>query len=132
MSVAEALGALAFGIVAGLYGGLLGVGGGIVMVPAMVLVLDQPQRVAEGTSLLAIVATAIAALRAHRATGLVQISWARLLGAGGAAGAVAGSLIALKVVENEVLLRRILGVFLIVVAVWVAVRPPRRGDAEQG
>jgi uncharacterized membrane protein YfcA len=131
MSPAEAIVAIAVGVVAGMYAGLLGVGGGIVMVPAMVLLLDQPQRVAEGTSLLAIVATAISAVRAHRRTGLVRPRWAQLLGIGGAVGAVAGSLVALNVISDEQLLRRIFGVFLLLVAAWVAARPPRRRPSEE-
>jgi uncharacterized protein len=131
VSIADGLVAIAVGIVAGVYAGLLGVGGGIVMVPALVLLLDQPQRVAEGTSLLAIVATAIVAVRAHRRTRLVRPQWARLLGIGGAFGAVAGSLVALNVIEDEQVLRRIFGVFLLLVAVWVAAQPPRRRAREE-
>jgi uncharacterized membrane protein YfcA len=122
MSPAEALIAVAVGVVAGGYAGLLGVGGGIVMVPAMVLLLDQPQRVAEGTSLLAIVGTSFVAARAHHRNRLILPRWAGLLAMGGVGGAVLGSLIAVAVIEDEVVLQRIFGAFLIVMAVWIAAR----------
>jgi uncharacterized membrane protein YfcA len=109
-------------VVAGGYAGLLGVGGGIVMVPAMVLLLDQPQRVAEGTSLLAIVGTSFVAARAHHRNRLILPRWAGLLAMGGVGGAVLGSLIAVAVIEDEVVLQRIFGAFLIVMAVWIAAR----------
>src|SRR3989442_9047762 len=50
---------LAIGLVTGLAGGLLGVGGGFVMVPAMVYLMKTPQREANGTSLAVIVPVAI-------------------------------------------------------------------------
>lgn len=122
MTFAEALLAVAAGVVAGAYAGLLGVGGGIVMVPAMVLLLDQPQRVAEGTSLLAIVGTALLAARAHHRNRLILPRWAALLATGGVAGAVLGSLIAVAVIEDEDVLRKIFGVFLLVMAARIVVR----------
>ncbi len=45
---------LAIGVVAGLTGGLFGVGGGIIAVPCMVLLLQFPQHLAQGTSLFAL------------------------------------------------------------------------------
>ena len=124
MSVAEALIAVVAGVVAGAYAGLLGVGGGIVMVPAMVLLLDQPQRVAEGTSLLAIVGTSLIAARAHHREGLVLPRFAVSLAAGGVGGAILGSLIAVSVIEDELVLRRIFAGFLIAMAVWITARRP--------
>jgi uncharacterized membrane protein YfcA len=99
------------------------------MVPAMVLLLDQPQRVAEGTSLLAIVGVSFVAARAHRRSRLILPRWAGSLAAGGVVGAVIGSLIAVAVIEDDELLQRIFGVFLIVMAVWIVARRP--GDRNE-
>ncbi|HEX9776076.1 MAG TPA: TSUP family transporter [Actinomycetota bacterium] len=55
MSRANVVKALAFGVVGGLVSGLLGVGGGIVLVPALVLGLGVEQRTAHATSLAAII-----------------------------------------------------------------------------
>jgi len=124
MSPAEALIAVAVGVIAGTYAGLLGVGGGIVMVPAMVLLLDQPQLVAEGTSLFAIVGTSFVAAQAHHRNRLILPRWAGLLAMGGVAGAVLGSLVAVGLIEDDAVLQKIFGVFLIVMAVWIATARP--------
>ena len=56
-----------FGLIGGAVGGLLGVGGGIVFVPALAILLDEPQLQAEATSLLAIVPVALVGTwRQHR------------------------------------------------------------------
>jgi uncharacterized protein len=61
------VGAALLGFAGGTVGGMLGVGGGILFVPALVIFLDEPQIRAEATSLLAIVPVAIAgAWRQHR------------------------------------------------------------------
>lgn len=56
---------LVIGLLGGFAGGLLGIGGGAVYVPAMVLLLDEPQHSAQGASLAAIVATGLVASVAH-------------------------------------------------------------------
>jgi uncharacterized membrane protein YfcA len=64
--VAELLTAF-FGLIGGAIGGLLGVGGGIVFVPALAILLDEPQLEASATSLLAIVPVALVGTwRQHR------------------------------------------------------------------
>jgi uncharacterized membrane protein YfcA len=57
--VIEYLAAAAMGVAGGMVGGLLGVGGGILFVPALAIFLDQSQLHAEATSLLAIVPVAL-------------------------------------------------------------------------
>src|SRR4051812_36654911 len=66
MSGGDIAGLIALGIAAGVSSGLLGVGGGVLMVPALVLFLDLSQLRAEATSLLAIVLVAsLGAWRQH-------------------------------------------------------------------
>jgi uncharacterized protein len=48
-----------FALIGGMVGGVLGVGGGVVFVPALVIILGEPQLEAEATSLLAIVPVAL-------------------------------------------------------------------------
>ena len=63
----EYVGAALLGFAGGAVGGLLGVGGGILFVPALVIFLDEPQIRAEATSLLAIIPVAVVgAWRQHR------------------------------------------------------------------
>jgi uncharacterized protein len=62
----EYVGAAALGFAGGVVGGMLGVGGGILFVPALTIFIGEPQIEAEATSLLAIVPVAIAgAWRQH-------------------------------------------------------------------
>jgi uncharacterized protein len=80
------------GFLGGMLGGLVGVGGGILFVPALAIFLDQAQVKAEATSLFAIVF--VAALGAYRQYGYGNVRlrdglMAGAMGAGGAAGGVA-------------------------------------------
>ena len=65
---------LATGAVAGFIGGMMGVGGGSIMVPAMVLVVGLSQYMAQGTSLLAMVPTGLVGSYTHWRLGNV-VTW---------------------------------------------------------
>lgn len=69
----EALFGLVVGIAGGFAGGLLGIGGGTVYIPAMVLLLDTNQHMAQGSSLAAIVATAVVGGLTHLRRGNVEL-----------------------------------------------------------
>jgi len=112
LSLPLAIGAVAFGIVVGLLSALFGIGGGLVMVPFIVLVLEGDQHLAEGTSLLVIVPTAIAGVIAHARRGYVDFRAAGLLAVGGVFGAYAGARIALAT-EQEAL-QTAFAIFLVV------------------
>ena len=56
---AAVIGAIAIGVLAGVLAGMLGVGGGVVFVPGLVILLGLDQHAAEATSLLAIIPVAI-------------------------------------------------------------------------
>lgn len=79
------------GVLGGIVSGVLGVGGGIVFVPLMMLVLKFTQRRANATSLLAIVPTAIVGATSFTIEG--EVAWvpALLLGGGAIAGSRVGS-----------------------------------------
>lgn len=102
------------GFAAGAIGGVLGVGGGIVFVPALTIGLGLPQTVAQGTSLAAIVPTSlVGAITADREDNVLR---ARVLPMGlvAAVGAGAGALLALALPTG--VLVRVFGAFLIVSA----------------
>jgi len=103
------------GLVAGLVSGLLGIGGGIVMVPALTLWVGMPLRRALGTSLLVIAILVIPGTIVHAILG--NIDWAIFLALtlGVIPGARIGARIALGVRERT--LRTAVGAFLLVVAV---------------
>jgi hypothetical protein len=84
------LGAVAIGVLAGVLAGMLGIGGGALFVPALVLILGLSQVDAEATSLLAIIpVAAVGAWRQHR-YGNLRLADAALVGALAVPGTVAG------------------------------------------
>jgi uncharacterized membrane protein YfcA len=103
------------GLIVGAMSAFFGVGGGLLMVPFMVLVLGETQHVAEGTSLMVIVPTAIVGVIAHHKRGFVDFRLAAWLGLGGIAGAVLGARLALGTAGS--VLRMMFGALVIIVGV---------------
>jgi uncharacterized membrane protein YfcA len=81
---------LAAGLGLGLLTGLFGVGGGFLILPTMVLLLDVPTPAAIGTSLVVISVNAFAGFLAHLGLGSVDLAVAAAFAAGGAVGALVG------------------------------------------
>jgi uncharacterized protein len=79
------------GLLAGFLSGLFGVGGGILIVPALVLVLGFTQRLAHGTSLAAVLPIAISSLTSYALEDKVDWKVGGLLAVGAVAGAVIGT-----------------------------------------
>lgn len=71
------------GLVSGVLAGLLGVGGGIVMVPAMVIFFSMPTTIAKGTSLVAIIPTAIIGTKRNISKNNVNLKLALIIGFSG-------------------------------------------------
>ncbi len=117
------------GLLAGLLAGLMGVGGGLVIVPALLFAFAwqgvDPAHLAHlavGTSLAAIVPISIASLRAHHRHGAVEWPAVARLAPGLVLGAWGGAWLA-KGLDTEVL-QRVFGTFLVLVA-WQMVRGQR-------
>lgn len=112
--------ALAVGAVVGFLTGLLGVGGGFLIVPALTLILGLPMGLAVGTSLVIIVINSAAGFTAH--LGDLQIDWA-IVGAFAGAAMIA-SLVAGRLGSklSDVVLKRGFAVLVFVIAVYVAVQ----------
>lgn len=108
------------GFVAGVVSGLLGVGGGIVMVPAFTVLIGMPLKLALGTSLATISALVVPGTLVH--WGLGNIDWAIFLAltAGVVPGARIGAKLALGAGERT--LRIAVGAFLLAVAVLYGAR----------
>jgi len=81
----------AIGTLAGLFSGLFGVGGGVVIVPLLILWLGFGEREATGTSLAAIVIIAAVATAAHAIYGNVHLREGLLVGVPAVAGVIAGT-----------------------------------------
>lgn len=79
------------GLVAGLFAGIFGVGGGIVIVPALVAFAAYSPKTAMATSLGGMLFIVIAAAVAHSQAGNVQFAAAALIGIPAAAGAFGGA-----------------------------------------
>ena len=94
MGVGAVAATAALGFAAGVTSGSLGVGGGILFVPALVLVLGEKQIAAEATSLLAIVPVAAAGAWRQRAFGNLRLRDGLLVGALSPLGVALGTLLA--------------------------------------
>jgi uncharacterized protein len=118
---------VAFGFLAGAAAGLLGIGGGIMIVPFLTLVAGVSQHQAEATSLLVILPTAIVATIVLRRKGIGNAGLALRFGTLGAAGGVLGALAALTLPAH--VLRLVFALFLAVVAVRLLRDGLKRAEA---
>ena len=96
----EYVAAALLGFVGGTLGGLVGVGGGVLFVPALVIFLDQSQIRAEATSLLAIVFVALVGAWRQRGYGNVRVRDGVLVGILSPLGVAAGVVISNAVPER--------------------------------
>ena len=113
--------AIGIGVAAGIVAGLLGVGGGIIFVPALVLVLGFQQVNAEATSLLAILPVAVVGTWRQRRYGNVRLRDGLVIGVLAAGGTVSGVAVA------NALPQRALEIGFAGLALVIAVQLLRRG-----
>jgi uncharacterized protein len=111
---------LAIGLGGGVLSGLLGVGGGIVMVPLLVLWAGYAQREAHALSLGAIIPISIAGIATYGVAGEVRYWQALGLAAGSIVGAAMGARILAQI--DERLLKIVFGTFLVGVAALLGAR----------
>src|SRR5207253_963353 len=102
------------GLIVGALAGLLGVGGGTILVPVLVLAEGYPQHVAQGVSLLMILPTGMVGALSHARHGHVLRSTLPALMAGGGVGALLGALLAHRIEASA--LSRLFALFLLPVA----------------
>ena len=120
---------ITLGLLAGALAAALGLGGGVIFVPSLVVLFGFEQHIAQGTSLAVIFPTAIVATVAHARMGNVRWRLSIPIGIAGIGGAVLGAQVALQLDAD--LLRRLFGVFLILLAVRMAWRARRiNGQSE--
>ncbi len=113
------------GVLAGFLSGLFGVGGGIIIVPLLVGVLGFGQRLASGTSLTAILPTAVAGSIGYLANGNVDWAAAGVLTIGAVSGSLAGSWLLHRIPHTA--LRWLFIVFLVGLAIRMLFVLPDRG-----
>ncbi len=103
------------GLVVGMLVGLLGIGGGVVLVPAMVLLLHMDQHLAQGTSLFILLPPiGLGALREYWKQRQVDLRAGVLCAVGMLAGAYGGSRIAMPMASQN--LKGFFGIFLMLAA----------------
>ncbi|MCX6410263.1 sulfite exporter TauE/SafE family protein [uncultured Bradyrhizobium sp.] len=116
------------GVAGGFVAALAGVGGGILFVPALVLVLGLSQVVAEATSLLAIVPVAILGTWQQRRSGEVRLADAAIIGAGALITAFAAAYVASNLAQD--VLRLLFAAVMVIIAAriwWGAERDAKAG-----
>jgi uncharacterized protein len=106
---------VAFGLFTGGAAGLLGVGGGIMMVPFLTIVAGVSQHAAQATSLLVVLPTALVASWVLNRKGVGDVRVALLIGVLGVGGGILGALLALELPGHT--LRLIFALFLAGMAV---------------
>jgi uncharacterized membrane protein YfcA len=108
------------GIGVGLLTGLIGVGGGFLIVPALVFVAKLPMRLAVGTSLLVITMNAMSGFAGY--AGTVAIDWTMVgwFTTIAAIGSITGTLVSKRVPQRR--LKQVFGVLLIGVSLYVLYR----------
>ena len=115
MSITMLLILIVIGIFTGFMSGMLGIGGAIIMIPALILFLGLTQQTAQGTSL-AVMLPPIGILAAYNyyKAGQVNIWFAVVLAVFFLLGSWFGSKLALNIPQN--LLKKIFGILLLLVA----------------
>ena len=115
MSIATVLILLAIGVLTGVLAGMLGIGGGLIVIPALVMVMGMTQQSAQGTSLAMMLPPIgiIAAYNYHKA-GYMDIRFALVLAIAFIVGSYFGSKLAVRMPQEA--LKKIFGIFLLLVA----------------
>jgi uncharacterized membrane protein YfcA len=107
------------GVVAGVFSGLFGIGGGLIVVPLLLLSEPWSERPAMGTSLAAIVITSLAGTAAYAIHGDVKPGAAAIVGIPATVGAVAGTALQQRLANRALSLA--FAAFLVAVAIRLLV-----------
>lgn len=113
LQLASAIALVLIGLATGALAGLLGVGGGVVMVPAMIVLFGIAPVIAKGTSIAVIIPTAIIGTWRNRANGNLDLRAAMIIGFGGVVSAILGGFIAAymsDIVSNVLFATLMLGI----------------------
>lgn len=121
MDISTALLLLAIGLIAGIAAGFVGIGGGMIIVPALVFGLGMTQHMAQGTSLaMMLPPIGILGVMNYAKAGEININYALLLALTFILGAWLGSRWSLKI--NASIVRLIFAVFMVLAAIRMAIK----------
>jgi len=116
MSVNEIIILVVIGFIAGIAGGTLGLGGGIIIVPALIFILGFTQHEAQGTSLAVLLfPVGILAVINYAKNGYVNFKFAIILIIAFVLGSYLGSIISIHLPAKT--LKKIFGVFLLLISI---------------
>lgn len=127
LTVLSIAGLVVLGVITGTVAGLIGVGGGIVVVPALMLVFGTSDLIAKGTSLLMMIPTAISGTIGNFRRGNVDLAAAALIGVAACTTTALGAWIA--TIVDPFWGNVLFAVFLVFIAVQLAVRTIRQARA---
>lgn len=115
------------GIAAGILSGLVGVGGGIIIVPSLVYFIGFSQKTAQGTSLgLILLPVGILGVLQYYKQGHLDVRVVAILALGFLAGSYFGSKIALSLPQDTV--KKIFAVLMIIIALKMLIDKPKKQD----
>lgn len=107
---------LLIGLAAGVAGGMFGIGGGAIMVPAMVLLMGMDQKFATGTSIAAqILPIGILGAIVYHRNGNLNIKHALMIAAGLVVGNLFGAIFANQPYISSALMKKLYGIFLLLI-----------------
>jgi uncharacterized membrane protein YfcA len=107
---------IVIGVLAGMLGGMVGVGGGIIIVPALVFFLGFSQKMAQGTSLgILLLPVGLLGVMQYYKQGYVDLKIVLIISAGFFVGSLLGSKLALSISQET--MKKIFAIILILVAV---------------
>jgi uncharacterized membrane protein YfcA len=117
MNFEIAISLIAIGVLAGILSGFMGVGGGVVMIPLMMLLLGYDQHQAQGMSLavLAVPVTFVAAYTYHKSGYPINWKFAVIVAVFFVVGGFLGSKLAVKI--DQVILKKVFAIILLIVAI---------------
>ena len=127
LDAAMAVGLVALGLVAGFLAGLLGVGGGVVMVPGQILLFGIADAVAKGTSLAVILPTALVATWRNLRHDNADVRVGATVGVAGMLAAFAAAQVSVRL--DPGVSTTLFGIFLLIVAARMALTARREARA---
>ncbi|ARW16316.1 sulfite exporter TauE/SafE family protein [Komagataeibacter europaeus] len=116
---------VAYGVLTGFCSGFFGIGGGFLIVPALLAATGMPMLNAIATSLVAVCAFGLTTSVSYAAAGMVDLPMVGILVAGGIAGSAGGSTLARHLGQHPQRLRRIFAYLIFIVAFYMMWRSAR-------
>ncbi len=103
------------GFLSGIISGM-GIGGGTILIPSLVIFNNMKQQYAQGVNLIVFLPVAVIALITHYKKGNIDFSFAKLIILGGIIGAAIGSILAMKI--EPLKLKKYFGIFLLIIGTY--------------